>query len=465
MQKVIQIIIKKILKVIFFNLKLLEIASEQLFFAMLKNINDFHGIIQILEKDYSFKPFFFFILLNNNNLISNNNDNKIDNKYFNGKKRERELNNIFDDESDDESDDEKNDSNFFLKDENNISNNNKKNDNSYESSVSPPQDDNNDEKNELTFSFSNKNEVSKNIQNKNNNYKVIDNDNFNINENNYIQNIDLDNENNNVINNNLKYDDTIIKNEYQNNLILFIFESYILKWERNLMIYEKLSIDIYFFIEKIANFILLLKPNLNIFDHIYIGSYFSNTLRLNNLIIDSVLSFENEIKNEYYSIIIKNFNSELKNNEFKIDLKTNEKKEKYFEITYNILIYNLYLNTSYEIQNILFHRDYIINNQISIYKLICIKFLKSWRRDKKLYFLNPDIIEFIIISLNYNKIYELIPAFFNEIIYHLNENDYNQNYQMIEIKNLKQSPSFNILKTECQNALNNIFNLQYFDFF
>ena len=465
MQKVIQIIIKKILKVIFFNLKLLEIASEQLFFAMLKNINDFHGIIQILEKDYSFKPFFFKNLLNNNNLISNNNDNKIDNKYFNGKKRERELNNIFDDESDDESDDEKNDSNFFLKDENNISNNNKKNDNSYESSVSPPQDDNNDEKNELTFSFSNKNEVSKNIQNKNNNYKVIDNDNFNINENNYIQNIDLDNENNNVINNNLKYDDTIIKNEYQNNLILFIFESYILKWERNLMIYEKLSIDIYFFIEKIANFILLLKPNLNIFDHIYIGSYFSNTLRLNNLIIDSVLSFENEIKNEYYSIIIKNFNSELKNNEFKIDLKTNEKKEKYFEITYNILIYNLYLNTSYEIQNILFHRDYIINNQISIYKLICIKFLKSWRRDKKLYFLNPDIIEFIIISLNYNKIYELIPAFFNEIIYHLNENDYNQNYQMIEIKNLKQSPSFNILKTECQNALNNIFNLQYFDFF
>lgn len=465
MQKVIQIIIKKILKVIFFNLKLLEIASEQLFFAMLKNINDFHGIIQILEKDYSFKPFFFKNLLNNNNLISNNNDNKIDNKYFNGKKRERELNNIFDDESDDESDDEKNDSNFFLKSENNISNNNKKNDNSYESSVSPPQDDNNDEKNELTFSFSNKNEVSKNIQNKNNNYKVIDNDNFNINENNYIQNIDLDNENNNVINNNLKYDDTIIKNEYQNNLILFIFESYILKWERNLMIYEKLSIDIYFFIEKIANFILLLKPNLNIFDHIYIGSYFSNTLRLNNLIIDSVLSFENEIKNEYYSIIIKNFNSELKNNEFKIDLKTNEKKEKYFEITYNILIYNLYLNTSYEIQNILFHRDYIINNQISIYKLICIKFLKSWRRDKKLYFLNPDIIEFIIISLNYNKIYELIPAFFNEIIYHLNENDYNQNYQMIEIKNLKQSPSFNILKTECQNALNNIFNLQYFDFF
>ena len=465
MQKVIQIIIKKILKVIFFNLKLLEIASEQLFFAMLKNINDFHGIIQILEKDYSFKPFFFKNLLNNNNLISNNNDNKIDNKYFNGKKRERELNNIFDDESDDESDDEKNDSNFFLKDENNISNNNKKNDNSYESSVSPPQDDNNDEKNELTFSFSNKNEVSKNIQNKNNNYKVIDNDNFNINENNYIQNIDLDNENNNVINNNLKYDDTIIKNEYQNNLILFIFESYILKWERNLMIYEKLSIDIYFFIEKIANFILLLKPNLNIFDHIYIGSYFSNTLRLNNLIIDSVLSFENEIKNEYYSIIIKNFNSELKNNEFKIDLKTNEKKEKYFEITYNILIYNLYLNTSYEIQNILFHRDYIINNQISIYKLICIKFLKSWRRDKKLYFLNPDIIEFIIISLNYNKIYELIPAFFNEIIYHLNENDYNQNYQMIEIKNLKESPSFNILKTECQNALNNIFNLQYFDFF
>ena len=465
MQKVIQIIIKKILKVIFFNLKLLEIASEQLFFAMLKNINDFHGIIQILEKDYSFKPFFFKNLLNNNNLISNNNDNKIDNKYFNGKKRERELNNIFDDESDDESDDEKNDSNFFLKSENNISNNNKKNDNSYESSVSPPQDDNNDEKNELTFSFSNKNEVSKNIQNKNNNYKVIDNDNFNINENNYIQNIDLDNENSNVINNNLKYDDTIIKNEYQNNLILFIFESYILKWERNLMIYEKLSIDIYFFIEKIANFILLLKPNLNIFDHIYIGSYFSNTLRLNNLIIDSVLSFENEIKNEYYSIIIKNFNSELKNNEFKIDLKTNEKKEKYFEITYNILIYNLYLNTSYEIQNILFHRDYIINNQISIYKLICIKFLKSWRRDKKLYFLNPDIIEFIIISLNYNKIYELIPAFFNEIIYHLNENDYNQNYQMIEIKNLKQSPSFNILKTECQNALNNIFNLQYFDFF
>ena len=465
MQKVIQIIIKKILKVIFFNLKLLEIASEQLFFAMLKNINDFHGIIQILEKDYSFKPFFFKNLLNNNNLISNNNDNKIDNKYFNGKKRERELNNIFDDESDDESDDEKNDSNFFLKSENNISNNNKKNDNSYESSVSPPQDDNNDEKNELTFSFSNKNEVSKNIQNKNNNYKVIDNDNFNINENNYIQNIDLDNENNNVINNNLKYDDTIIKNEYQNNLILFIFESYILKWERNLMIYEKLSIDIYFFIEKIANFILLLKPNLNIFDHIYIGSYFSNTLRLNNLIIDSVLSFENEIKNEYYSIIIKNFNSELKNNEFKIDLKTNEKKEKYFEITYNILIYNLYLNTSYEIQNILFHRDYIINNQISIYKLICIKFLKSWRRDKKLYFLNPDIIEFIIISLNYNKIYELIPAFFNEIIYHLNENDYNQNYQMIEIKNLKESPSFNILKTECQNALNNIFNLQYFDFF
>lgn len=465
MQKVIQIIIKKILKVIFFNLKLLEIASEQLFFAMLKNINDFHGIIQILEKDYSFKPFFFKNLLNNNNLISNNNDNKIDNKYFNGKKRERELNNIFDDESDDESDDEKNDSNFFLKDENNISNNNKKNDNSYESSVSPPQDDNNDEKNELTFSFSNKNEVSKNIQNKNNNYKVIDNDNFNINENNYIQNIDLDNENNNVINNNLKYDDTIIKNEYQNNLILFIFESYILKWERNLMIYEKLSIDIYFFIEKIANFILLLKPNLNIFDHIYIGSYFSNTLRLNNLIIDSVLSFENEIKNDNYSLIIKNFNSELKNNEFKIDLKLNERKEKYFEISRQILQLNLYLIPSQKTENILLHQNFMSQNLITIEKLISIKFIKSWRRDKKLFFFNPDIIEFIIVSFENTKIYELIPGFYQKIISDLNEKDYLQNYQKIEIKNLKESPFYNNLIIESQKALSNIINQQYLDFF
>ena len=112
MQKVIQIIIKKILKVIFFNLKLLEIASEQLFFAMLKNINDFHGIIQILEKDYSFKPFYFRNLLNNNNSISNNNNNNNEienNNKFNGKKRERESNNILDGESEDEKDE----SNFF----------------------------------------------------------------------------------------------------------------------------------------------------------------------------------------------------------------------------------------------------------------------------------------------------------------------------------------------------------------
>ncbi len=462
MQKDIQIIIKKILKVILFNLKLLEIASEQLFFAMLKNINDFHGIIQILEKDYSFKPFYFRNLLNNNNSISNNNNNNEieNNNKFNGKKRERESNNILDGESEDEKDE----SNFFLKDKNNNINNSKKSDSSYESSVSPPHNDDNN--NNLNSSFSNKNEVNKKIQNKNN-LNVIDNNN-NICENN-IQNTILVNENNNELNNNLNYDVNIINNEYQNNLIIFLFESYILKWERRLIIENELSIDIYFFIEKISNFILLLKPNLNLFDHIYIGSYFSKTLRQNNLTIDSVLSFENEIKNEYYSIIIKNFNSELKNNELKIDLKTNEKKQKYFEITSNILIYNLYLNNSYEIQNILFHREYILNNQMNnqmpIYKLICIKFLKSWRRDKKLYFLNPDIIEFLIVSLNYNKIYELIPAFYKQIIYNLNENDYHQNYQMIEIKNLKESPSFNILKSECENALNNMFTFQYSEFF
>ena len=461
MQKDIQIIIKKILKVILFNLKLLEIASEQLFFAMLKNINDFHGIIQILEKDYSFKPFYFRNLLNNNNSISNNNNNEIENNIkFNGKKRERESNNILDGESEDEKDE----SNFFLKDKNNNINNSKKSDSSYESSVSPPHNDDNN--NNLNSSFSNKNEVNKKLQNKNN-LSVIDNNN-NICENN-IQNNILVNENNNELNNNLNYDVIIINNEYQKNLIEFLFESYILKWERRLIIDDELSIDIYFFIEKISNFILLLKPNLNLFDHIYIGSYFSKTLRRNNLIIDSVLSFENEIKNEYYSIIIKNFNSELKNKELKIDLKTNEKKQKYFEITYNILIYNLYLNNSYEIQNILFHREYILNNQINnqmpIYKLICIKFLKSWRRDKKLYFLNPDIIEFLIVSLNYNKIYELIPAFYKQIIYNLNENDYHQNYQMIEIKNLKESPSFNILKSECENALKTMFTFQYSEFF
>ena len=437
---------------------------------MLKNINDFHGIIQILEKDYSFKPFYFRNLLNNNNSISNNNNNlilhnnninnEIDNNNFNGKKRERESNNFLDEESEDEKDE----SNFFLKDKNNNISNSKKSDSSYESSVSPPHNEDNDNKNNSNVSFSNKKEVNQNIQNKQDNINVIENNNNYFSENN-VQNNILVNENNNELNNNLNYDYNIINNEYQHNLILFLFESYILKWERNLIIFEKLSIDIYFFIEKISNFILLLKPNLNLFDHIYIGSYFSKTLRQNNLTIDSVLSFENEIKNEYYSIIIKNFNSELKNNEFKIDLKTNEKKEKYFEITSNILIYNLYLNTSYEIQNILFHREYMLNNQISIYKIICIKFLKSWRRDKKLYFLNPDIIEFIIVSLNYNKIFELIPAFYNQIIYNLNENDYNQNYQMIEIKNLKESPSFNILKTECENALNNIFNLQYSEFF
>ena len=462
MQKDIQIIIKKILKVILFNLKLLEIASEQLFFAMLKNINDFHGIIQILEKDYSFKPFYFRNLLNNNNSISNNNNNNEieNNNKFNGKKRERESNNILDGESEDEKDE----SNFFLKDKNNNINNSKKSDSSYESSVSPPHNDDNN--NNLNSSFSNKNEVNKKLQNKNN-LNVIDNNN-NICENN-IQNNILVNENNNELNNNLNYDVNIINNEYQNNLIIFLFESYILKWERRLIIENELSIDIYFFIEKISNFILLLKPNLNLFDHIYIGSYFSKTLRQNNLTIDSVLSFENEIKNEYYSIIIKNFNSELKNNELKIDLKTNEKKQKYFEITYNLLIYNLYLNNSYEIQNILFHREYILNNQknnqMPIYKLICIKFLKSWRRDKKLFFLNPDIIEFLIVSLNYNKIYELIPAFYKQIIYNLNENDYHQNYQMIEIKNLKESPSFNILKSECENALNNMFTFQYSEFF
>ena len=432
---------------------------------MLKNISSFHGIIQILEIDYSFKPYFF----RSDNLNNLKNDNLI------RKKRDRDNNNV------NESEDEKEDynSNFFLKDS--INQKKKTDDNNFESSISPQRssesndnnnnnnlikkndiNDNNNEslnKNNIINSNNNLNE-SKEKQKKKNN-EINDNNNLNI-----LNENEINTENNN--NNFTKYE--VIDDNYQNyynNIYLLFFELYILKWERSLYVNELLSVDIYFFIEKISNFILLLKSNINFnsFNHFFIGSYKSNTLRTNNLQIDSVLSFENEIKNDNYSLIIKNFNSELKNNEFKIDLKLNERKEKYFEISRQILQLNLYLIPSQKTENILLHQNFMSQNLITIEKLISIKFIKSWRRDKKLFFFNPDIIEFIIVSFENTKIYELIPGFYQKIISDLNEKDYLQNYQKIEIKNLKESPFYNNLIIESQKALSNIINQQYLDFF
>ena len=494
-----------------------RIATEHLIFNMFKNDDLYSNLKPLLIKDYNFISENFNVFENKKNEKflnkkrerendNNNNENKEINNNNNNDNKNND-NNITNDNNDNNNNSDlvqsEDSVNFFKIDyinkdiqnkidklnenienqksskksnkseihskekenlKKNISLNEKENVNSFISSSSPSKNDENSniisenkseiknsfeennnkikkEKNdELKSSLLNNNLISnKNIKN-NNNQK-----NNNENNNNQIET----NNNNNLNNENNSSNNLII----QQNQILIMIELFLFNWERTLLINDKIIINIYFFIEKINNFIVSLKMNYKINKNFYFGSYASNTLRINQIEIECLL--ETEIKNDDIKNILKLCNNELKSNEINIDFKSDKYLNEYIEIKNNLIVCKLFFKNSINSENIIKHIEYIKNKNLNISQIISIKFLKSWRRSKNLFFLNSDLIEFIIANKQEQYIYNYIFYFFNLFLNEkIDENLFSENYQKKIINNYNENKdNIEIMKKECKKAI------------
>ena len=495
-----------------------RIATEHLIFNMFKNDDLYSNLKPLLIKDYNFISENFNVFENKKNEKflnkkrerendNNNNENKEINNNNNNDNKNND-NNITNDNNDNNNNSDlvqsEDSVNFFKIDyinkdiqnkidklnenienqksskksnkseihskekenlKKNISLNEKENVNSFISSSSPSKNDENSniisenkseiknsfeennnkikkEKNdELKSSLLNNNLISnKNIKN-NNNQK-------NNNENNNNQ-LEINNNNNNLNNENNSSNNLII----QQNQILIMIELFLFNWERTLLINDKIIINIYFFIEKINNFIVSLKMNYKINKNFYFGSYASNTLRINQIEIECLL--ETEIKNDDIKNILKLCNNELKSNEINIDFKSDKYLNEYIEIKNNLIVCKLFFKNSINSENIIKHIEYIKNKNLNISQIISIKFLKSWRRSKNLFFLNSDLIEFIIANKQEQYIYNYIFYFFNLFLNEkIDENLFSENYQKKIINNYNENKdNIEIMKKECKKAI------------
>ena len=477
-----------------------RIATEQLIFNMFKNEELYSNLKPLLIKDYNF-------ISENFNVF----ENKKNEKFLN-KKRERENENSSNNESNNNNNNsdlvQSDDSVNFFKidyinkdiknkidklnenldskksskksnknevhnnnDKENIQLNEKENLNSFISSSSPSKNEENsnnlsENKSEIKNNNNNNNDennnhIKKEKEDENSSSKLLNNNlisNNNNNNKNYIQKNDNNNNNNqkeiNNNNNNTKENENLSNNlNLQQNQILIMVELFLFNWERTLLINDKIIINIYFFIEKINNFIVSLKMNYKINKNFYFGSYASNTLRINQIEIECLL--ETEIKNDDIKNILKLCNNELKSNEINIDFKSDKYLNEYIEIKNNLIVCKLFFKNSINSENIIKHIEYIKNKNLNISQIISIKFLKSWRRSKNIFFLNSDLIEFVIANKQEQYICNYIFYFFNLFLNEkIDENLFPENYQKKIINQFNENKeNIEIMKKECKNAI------------
>ena len=492
-----------------------RIATEHLIFNMFKNDDLYSNLKPLLIKDYNFISENFNVfenkknekflnkkrerendnnnnenneINNNNNNDNKNNDNNITNDnndnnnnsdlvqsedsvnffkidYIN-KDIQNKIDKLNENIENQKSSKKSNKSEIHNKEnekfQKNISLNEKENVNSFISSSSPSKNDENS-----NIISENKSEIKNSFEENNNKIKKEKNDELksSLLNNNLISNKNIKNnnqKNNNENNNNqLEINNNNLNNEnnssnnliIQQNQILIMIELFLFNWERTLLINDKIIINIYFFIEKINNFIVSLKMNYKINKNFYFGSYASNTLRINQIEIECLL--ETEIKNDDIKNILKLCNNELKSNEINIDFKSDKYLNEYIEIKNNLIVCKLFFKNSINSENIIKHIEYIKNKNLNISQIISIKFLKSWRRSKNLFFLNSDLIEFIIANKQEQYIYNYIFYFFNLFLNEkIDENLFSENYQKKIINNYNENKdNIEIMKKECKKAI------------
>ena len=242
------------------------------------------------------------------------------------------------------------------------------------------------------------------------------------------------------------------------------FELFILKWERILFLNTQTILSLNQLTSLLNLVTLKSSPFLPITKHNVTGSFLTQTLHSNHKEIDYLIQlsslpedlFEKFIDNSYNDIINQNCVINF------IREKENENSSPYIQITNKAdEICRVFFIKESLAQNINEHLIVVNKIKLTVEQIIAIKFLKEWRRNKDLLFFKGEAIEFIIMKINYEKIYEIIFAFYQFVLNEFSDEKFELRYQKEIIKDIKTHINFNKLKQEVINALNYIKESKY----
>ena len=244
------------------------------------------------------------------------------------------------------------------------------------------------------------------------------------------------------------------------------FELFCLKWERMILLTGESLIELNKFFSIINLLTLISKTKMNIVNSYAIGSYHSKTMRLSNKEIDYLVEFSAEITPKMYQEFISNSFNESIEKELKLDYINEKTTRPYIRIeNKNKEICKVFFVTKEEAKNLKSHVDFIEKSKITVEQEIAIKFIKQWRRCNDLNILSSEVIEFIVLSITYESIYEIILAFFEFIATDFNENNFFLPYQKTFIAAIKQNENYAKLSEIAKNAIDNFKTAKFSQFF
>ena len=244
------------------------------------------------------------------------------------------------------------------------------------------------------------------------------------------------------------------------------FELFCLKWERMILLTGESLIELNKFFSIINLLTLISKTKMNIVNSYAIGSYSSKTMRLSNKEIDYLVEFSTEITPKMYQEFISNSFNESIEKELKLDFINNDILGPFIRIeNKNKEICKVFFATQEEAKNAKSHIDFIAKAKMTVEQEIAIKFIKQWRRCNDITYLPSEVIEFIVLSISYESIYEIILAFFEFIANDFNENNFFLPYQKNLIASIKKTENYAKLRELAKNAIENFKTAKFAQFF
>lgn len=244
------------------------------------------------------------------------------------------------------------------------------------------------------------------------------------------------------------------------------FELFCLKWERIVLLEGDSIVELSKFTSIISLLSLISKTKMNIQSHFPFGSYASKTMRSSNKEVDFLIEFGDEINEQTYQDFISNSFHEVSANGFKMDFFNAKGKEPFIKIeNKNGDICKIFFSNKEKAKLIKEHVNYIKNTKFSLEQEIAVKFLKEWRRCKQILFFPPEIIEFIVMQIGYERIHEIVFAFLDFLINEIDEKHFEIPYQKEKIIELKKSENFPKIVQEAKNAVDNIKSSKYEELF
>lgn len=244
------------------------------------------------------------------------------------------------------------------------------------------------------------------------------------------------------------------------------FELFCLKWERTVLLDPQSIIELNQLSSFVSLIFMLSKTKMEMKKCYTIGSFLTNTLRISNKAIDFVIEFEKDVTKEMYGEFISNSFYETNNKEFLMDYINTDKNCPYVKIeTKKGESCNIFFISSKESSIIKEHEKFVKSNSILLEKEIAIKFIKEWRRCKQLFYLNPQIIEFTVMQIKYQRINEIVLDFFFTLLNSFEDKKYVLDYQKELVSKLKEDQRLSTLKEVVDESIKNFKDTKFDNLF